>query len=70
MKFLKQHIRFSLLLCALAILPSLLQAQPTDPCPDPLDPDCPIDSGVIVLIAGVLVIAAVKTVNYKKLSNI
>jgi hypothetical protein len=70
MKFLKQHIIFGLLVFILAILPSLLQAQPVDPCPDPADPDCPIDSGVIVLIVGVLVIAAAKTVNYKKLSSI
>jgi hypothetical protein len=70
MKFMKRSIVFGFLVMAMAILPGVLQGQPPpDPCPDPNDPDCPIDSGVILLITGAVVIAAKKTYDYKKANN-
>ncbi len=71
MKFMKKSIVFGFLAMVMAILPGVLQGQPPpDPCPDPSAPDCPIDSGVLLLIVGAVAIAAKKTYDYKKANNI
>lgn len=41
---------FSIALFIFICLPTLVHAQP-DGCQDPIDGDCPIDNGVIVLLA-------------------
>jgi hypothetical protein len=73
MKFMKKSIVFGFLVMVMAFIPSVLQAQidpPPDPCPDPGDPDCPIDSGVVLLMAGAVAIAAKKTYDYKRANNV
>ena len=44
----------------------ILAQSPADPCPDPALADCPIDSNLIVLVIGAVVIAAKKAVDYNK----
>ena len=46
--------------------PIFILAQPADPCPDPALADCPIDSNLIVLVIGAVVIAAKKAYEYNK----
>ena len=46
--------------------PIFIFAQPADPCPDPALADCPIDSNLIVLVIGAVVIAAKKAYDYNK----
>ena len=41
---------FRIAICIFLCFPTIVHAQP-DGCPDPLDGDCPIDNGVIVLLA-------------------
>ncbi|MFT3908116.1 MAG: hypothetical protein QM737_01715 [Ferruginibacter sp.] len=50
-------------------LTSSAQVQPTDPGCDPLDPACPIDGGVSLLIAAAIGIGAKKAYNQKKKNN-
>ncbi len=66
MKFFKQILLSFLLLISIMILPNLLYAGPGDPCVDPFDPDCPIDDNVIILIAGVILLAAIKACLFYK----
>ncbi len=65
MKAIKKLIPLAVLVIFL-VVPSLLIAQPTDPCPDPGAPDCPIDSGLVLLIAAAVLIALKKAIDYKK----
>ena len=44
----------------------IIAQTPGDPCPDPALPDCPIDSNLIVLVIGAVVIAAKKAYEYNK----
>ena len=39
---------------------------PPNPCPDPVLGDCPIDSNLVVLVIGAVVIAAKKAYDYNK----
>ncbi len=50
-------------------LKSNAQGGPTDPGCDPLDPACPIDGGVSLLIAAAIGIGAKKAYNQKKKDN-
>jgi hypothetical protein len=66
MKAIKKLIPLAVLVMFL-VVPSLLIAQPPpDPCPDPQLPDCPIDSGLVLLIAAAVLIALKKAFDYKK----
>ena len=60
MKFFKQILPLFLLLISVMALPTVLHAQSANPCVDPFDPECPIDDNVIILIAGVILLAAYK----------
>ena len=65
-------IRFlALLIAAIVIVPSDLFAQgdPGDGGCDPLDPACPIDGGLSLLIAAGIGIGARKAYKAKKLKN-
>jgi hypothetical protein len=72
MKMLKKIICFSLFVF-LMVMPSFLMAQPdpdpSDLCPNPRDPECPIDNGTVLLIAAVIGIASVKAFKYSNLSK-
>jgi hypothetical protein len=46
--------------------PLKMNAQPTDPGCDPLDPACPIDGGVSLLIAAGIGLSAKKAYDLKK----
>ena len=49
------------------VLAQAIDPDPTiNPCPDPKLPDCPIDSNLIILVIGAVVIAAKKAVDYNK----
>ena len=52
------------------VMPAILMAQPgpVDLCPDPQYPDCPIDSGTVILIVTVIAVAFLKT--YKKINTL
>ncbi len=50
-KILKTSLLLSLLLVILSCLPSLVHAGIGDPGCDPLDPGCPIDGGLGLLLA-------------------
>lgn len=50
------------------ITPVKTNAQPADPGCDPLDPACPIDGGLSLLIAAGIGIAARKAYKMKRLS--
>jgi hypothetical protein len=64
MKLFKKLMLFLLpMLCLFT--PTLLHAQPEDPCTDPFDP-CPIDDGVIYLIVVVIAIAGYKFIHSTK----
>jgi hypothetical protein len=61
----KQKISIFFLMIAFAVVPAVSFAQdPEDPCTAPEDP-CPIDSGVLLLVAAVVGIAAKKTYDYR-----
>jgi hypothetical protein len=61
----KQKISLFFLMIAFAFVPAISFAQdPEDPCTAPEDP-CPIDSGVVLLMAAVVGIAAKKTYDYR-----
>jgi hypothetical protein len=64
----KKIISFVIIFVLLA-MPTMLMAQPVDLCPNPADPDCPIDSGTVFLIAAVIAIAAVKAFRYSNFSK-
>jgi hypothetical protein len=68
MKNLKIIIRHVIVLLMLVGSPCVMIAQgpPPDPCPDNTLPDCPIDSGVVVLCGAVLLVAFKKTYDYQK----
>jgi hypothetical protein len=63
----KMPIRFRLLIVAVfVLLMGTVQADPCDPGPDPNNPvDCPIDSGVYILLASVIGIAGFKAYQAK-----
>ena len=66
MKRKMKNIKKTVLLSLTAIISTLnLLAQPENPCPDPLDP-CPIDNGVLFLIAVVMLVAIKKIVDAKR----
>ena len=48
---LKSFLLLSVLMIILTLLPTLVHAQITDPGCDPLDPACPIDGGLSLLLA-------------------
>lgn len=50
-KILKCFLLISFLLIVLTCLPSVVHAGPGDPSCDPLDPGCPIDGGLGLLLA-------------------
>ncbi len=61
----KQKFSLFFLMLAFNFVPAISFAQdPDDPCTAPEDP-CPIDSGVVLLIASVVAIAAKKTYDYR-----
>jgi hypothetical protein len=61
----KQKFSIFFLMLAFAIVPAISFAQdPEDPCTAPEDP-CPIDNGVVFLMAAVVCIAAKKTYDYR-----
>ncbi len=69
MKKLRRLISIVIII-AFLVIPSILIAQPPpDPCPDPMDPDCPIDSGLVFLMAAVILIALKKAYDFKKAHN-
>ena len=64
MKMRKKIVSF-VIIAVLLVIPSILMAQgPTDLCPNPADPDCPIDSGTVFLVATVIAVAAIKAYKY------
>ena len=67
MRIIKRFTIISFLVMFVFATPYKLLAQPIDPCTDPQDP-CPIDSNLIVLIVGALVVAAKKSYDYKRTS--
>lgn len=66
MKWFKKFIGAALILmiCMINPLQSAAQA-PGDPCTDPADP-CPIDGGLVLLIAAGIAVAAKKAFDYNK----
>jgi hypothetical protein len=64
MKLMKKILPICIIMVCLSA-PTLLHAQPVDPCTDPFL-DCPIDDGVIYLIGAVLAIAAYKFISLTK----
>ena len=61
-----KNIAYSVLLIVfLFLLPFNGFSQPIDPCTDPALP-CPIDSNLLLLIVGALIIAAKKAWHHKK----
>jgi hypothetical protein len=69
MKMFKKITLFVITIVLFVAMPTLLMAQPADLCPNPADPDCPIDSGTVFLIATVIGIAAVKAFRYNNISK-
>ena len=65
-RFKKYLLLFVIFLLINIFDPSLIYAQPVDPGCDPLDPACPIDGGVSLLIAAGIGIAAKKVYIKKK----
>ena len=70
-KILKSLLIVSTLLLILTFLPALVRAQLPDPSCDPLDPGCPIDGGIgILLAAGVgYGIKKVRTANKRQIAT-
>jgi hypothetical protein len=68
-KILKSLFLLSVLLIIFTCLPALVQAQIIDPNCDPLDPLCPIDSGLILLLATGAFYGIYKLRNIKQLST-
>jgi hypothetical protein len=68
MKKIKTHILLPALLMLICMIePVISRAQlPSDPGCDPLDPACPIDGGVYLLIAAAISIAAIKAYKLKQ----
>jgi hypothetical protein len=69
MKFFRLFLFFVILVSILLILTEVSIAQnigPGDPGCDPLDPDCPIDGGISLLIAAGIGLGAKKTYNDRK----
>ncbi|MEO8768834.1 MAG: hypothetical protein ABI402_02075 [Ferruginibacter sp.] len=71
MKKIKNHILIPALLMFICMLdPAMSKAQvASDPGCDPLDPACPFDSGVYLLIAAALGMAAVKAYKMRQASS-
>jgi hypothetical protein len=69
MKMFKKITLFVITIVLLVAMPTLLMAQPVDLCPNPADPDCPIDSGTVFLIIAVIGIAVVKASSYNNMSK-
>ncbi len=65
MNLFKNITRCSLMIALLITFPFLIIAQPSDPCPDPNLPDCPIDSGVVFLVAAAFAVALKKAYDFK-----
>lgn len=67
MKYLKNSVIGFFVFIVCMVIPNLLQAQiPVDPCDDPLNPPCPIDDNILLLIVAVILLAAYKSfTNYK-----
>ncbi|MEQ1554284.1 MAG: hypothetical protein ABL929_08910 [Ferruginibacter sp.] len=63
----KQLLAF-LFLIAICFPLNLHAQDPDDPCTDPADP-CPIDNGVVLLIAASVVIAAKKAYDFNTSKN-
>jgi hypothetical protein len=71
MKIKKIIIPF-VIIAVLFFMPSILRAQPPTPdnlCPDPKDPDCPLDSGTILLMATAIGIAGIKAFKFRDQSK-
>ena len=65
MKWFKKFIWAALILMICMINPLQSAAQVINPCTDPADP-CPIDGGLVLLIAAGIAIAAKKAFDYNK----
>ncbi len=65
MNFFKKILPVLLFFAFCMIIPSILYAQPIDPCTDPFA-YCPIDDNVILLIVAVILLAAYKFIAYSK----
>ena len=50
-KILKSLLVLAVFMIILICLPVIAHAQPSDPNCDPLDPSCPIDGGLSILLA-------------------
>lgn len=64
-KHFKRTLIYTLAIMLLITIPQLTQAQPGDPSCDPLDPACPIDGGISLLIAAGVGIGAAKAYKTK-----
>lgn len=65
-RYKKYVLSFGIVLMMSLINPLKMMAQPADPGCDPLDPACPIDGGVSLLIAAGIGIGAKKAYNLRK----
>lgn len=65
-KYRKHILTAGIVLMICLVNPLSTIAQPTDPGCDPLDPACPIDGGLSLLIAAGIGIGAKKAYNQKK----
>lgn len=67
-KFAKYFLALGLIMIILICIPVLVHAQ-TDPNCDPLDPGCPIDGGVGILLAAGIGYGIKKAKNLRKIEN-
>lgn len=67
-KFAKYFLALGLIMIILICIPVLVHAQ-TDPNCDPLDPGCPIDGGVGILLAAGIGYGIKKAKNLRKIKN-
>ncbi len=66
MKWLNRILVVIVIVCLMVAAPNMGFAQPVDPGCDPLDPACPIDGGLSLLIAAGIGIGAKKAYQAKK----
>ncbi|MFI5159253.1 MAG: PID-CTERM protein-sorting domain-containing protein [Sphingobacteriales bacterium] len=67
-KFAKYFLVLGLIMIILICIPVLVHAQ-TDPNCDPLDPGCPIDGGVGILLAAGIGYGIKKAKDLRKIKN-
>jgi len=66
MKWLSKFGVKAMIIAIMFLTPSLVMALPGDPGCDPLDPACPIDGGLSLLIAAGIGVGAKKAYDAKK----